>query len=63
MARRLTMFSKLLIVFIILAAVGFGGKWVLDNTSFGQKLKHKAEQERMKHESDDMTSLKRETPG
>jgi len=52
MARRLTMFSKLLIVFIILAAVGFGGKWVLDNTNFGQNLKEKAEQERLERESE-----------
>ena len=52
MARRLTMFSKLLIVFIILGAIGFGGKWVLDNTSFGKTLKEKAEQERLNRESD-----------
>lgn len=53
MARRLTMFSKLLIVFIILAAIGFGGKWVLDNTSFGQTLKEKAEQEQSQRSDDD----------
>ena len=52
MARRLTMFSKLLIVFLILAAIGFGGKWVLDNTSFGQNIKEKAEQERAEAQSE-----------
>ncbi len=56
MARRLTMFSKLLIVFMILAAIGFGGKWILDNTSFGQTLKQKAEQEKAQSASDDAAS-------
>lgn len=56
MARRLTMFSKLLIVFIILGAIGFGGKWVLDNTSFGKTLKEKAEQERLAREADEASS-------
>ncbi len=52
MARRLTMFSKLLIVFLILGAVGFGVKYVLDNTSFGQSLKERAEQEQMDRAED-----------
>ena len=46
MARRLTTFSKLLIVLLILAALFFGGQWVLNNTGIGQDLKDKAEQER-----------------
>lgn len=55
MARRLTMFSKLLIVFLILAAIGFGGKWVLDNTSFGQNLKARAEQEQAESASGEVS--------
>jgi len=47
MAKRLTMFSKLLIVVLILLAIGFGGKWVLNNTAFGKNLQEKAEQERI----------------
>lgn len=42
---RLTGFSKLLITLLILALLFFGGKYVLDNTGFGQDLKNKAEQE------------------
>ena len=45
MARRLTVFSKLLIVLLILAALFFGGQWVLNNTQVGKDLKEKAEQE------------------
>ncbi len=45
MARRLTMFSKLLITILILAAITFAGKWALDNTELGQSLKNKAELE------------------
>ncbi len=50
MARRLTMFSKLLITIGILLLIFFGGKFILDNTSVGQDLKEKAEQERMEQE-------------
>lgn len=47
---RLTSFSKLIITLGILLLVFFGGKWVLNNTSFGQGLQEtvqdaKAEQE------------------
>lgn len=47
---RLTSFSKLIITLGILLLVFFGGKWVLNNTSFGQGLQDtvqdaKAEQE------------------
>ncbi|MBT8231366.1 MAG: OmpA family protein [Saprospiraceae bacterium] len=56
MAKRLTMFSKLLIVFLILAAIGFGGKWILNNTSFGQGLKDKAAQEQMDKEDERKSS-------
>lgn len=43
MARRLTTFSKLLITFLILAAIFFGGKWVLDNTGVGQSIKQQTQ--------------------
>lgn len=56
MAKRLTMFSKLLIVFLILLAIGFGGQWVLNNTSFGQGLKNKAEQEKQEQTQEDRNS-------
>ena len=45
MAKRLTGFSKLLITLLILALLFFGGKYVLDNTSFGKDLKVKAQEE------------------
>ena len=71
MARRLTMFSKLLITFIILALIFFGGKFLMDNTAIGQDLKNKAEQERIENaegersnggvKSDNNTSTKAET--
>ena len=67
MAKRLTMFSKLLIVFLILLAIGFGGKWVLNNTAFGKNLQEKAEQERIdqseeeKQESNNSSNAKTET--
>ena len=38
MAKRLTTFSKFLITLVIVAAIFLGGKWVLDNTEFGQNL-------------------------
>lgn len=44
MATRLTGFSKLLITLLILAALFFGGRWLLNNTSVGQDLKQQAEQ-------------------
>jgi len=50
MARRLTMFSKLLITLIILALLFFGGNYLLNNTSIGEDLKNKAEQERVDQE-------------
>ncbi len=43
MARRLTSFSKLLITLLILALLFLGGKYLLNNTSFGQNLKDQAE--------------------
>ncbi|HPQ21985.1 MAG TPA: ABC transporter substrate-binding protein, partial [Saprospiraceae bacterium] len=44
MATRLTGFSKLIITLLILAIIFFAGKYFLDNTSVGQKIKDKAEQ-------------------
>jgi NitT/TauT family transport system substrate-binding protein len=43
-APRLTGFSKLLITLLILAAIFFGAKYFLDNTSAGSKLKQDAAQ-------------------
>ncbi len=45
MARRLTTFSKFLITLVILAAIVFGGRWVLYNTDFGRDLLQQAGQE------------------
>ena len=53
MAKRLTTFSKLLIVLLILAALFFGGQWVMNNTKVGQDLKDKAEQERKEQDDYD----------
>lgn len=44
MATRLTGFSKLIITLIILAALFFGGRYVLNSTKFGQDLKKQSEQ-------------------
>lgn len=44
MATRLTGFSKLLITLLILAALFFGFRYLMNNTSFGQKMKEKTEQ-------------------
>lgn len=44
MAQRLTPFSKLLLTIAIVAAIVFGGKWLLDNTEAGRNLQNKAEQ-------------------
>ncbi len=42
MAKRLTTFSKFLITLAILAAIVFGGRWVLNNTEFGKNLQDQA---------------------
>ena len=44
MATRLTGFSKLVITLLILAALFFGGRYVLQNTKMGQDIKKQAEQ-------------------
>ncbi len=41
---RLTSFSKLIITVCILLLIFFGGKWVLNNTSFGQGLQDTVEE-------------------
>lgn len=41
---RLTSFSKLLITLIILLILFFGGKWVINNTSFGQNFQQTIEE-------------------
>jgi NitT/TauT family transport system substrate-binding protein len=43
MAKRLTTFSKFLITLLIVGVVFFGGKYVLENTEFGQNLLNKAD--------------------
>ena len=54
MAKRLTTFSKLLIVLLILAALFFGGQYIMNNTKIGQDLKDKAEQDKTEtNDSDD----------
>ncbi len=42
MARRLTTFSKLLITFLIVALLYLAGRYVINNTQFGQDLKDQA---------------------
>lgn len=42
MAQRLTTFSKFLITLAIVAAVGFGARWALQNTEAGQNLAEQA---------------------
>lgn len=44
MATRLTGFSKLVITLLILAALFFGGKYLLQNTKIGQDIKKQADQ-------------------
>lgn len=44
MATRLTGFSKLVITLLILAAIFFGGRYMLNNTQLGQDLKKQADE-------------------
>ncbi len=44
MARRLTTFSKFLITFLILAAIAFGGRYILNETEFGRNLANSSNQ-------------------
>ncbi|MBK7408336.1 MAG: OmpA family protein [Saprospirales bacterium] len=44
MARRLTTFSKFAITLLIVGGVAFIGKYVLDNTEFGQSLRNQGDQ-------------------
>jgi len=44
MATRLTGFSKFLITLLIIAGIYFGGKYIVDNTTFGQNLKQQAQE-------------------
>lgn len=52
MAKRLTMFSKLLIVLGIVAALFFGITWVLNNTQMGKNLKADAEKNKTEQEQE-----------
>jgi len=56
MARRLTMFSKLIITLLILAAVFFGGLWLVNNTQVGKSIKDKVEQEKQDDDRNDNSS-------
>jgi len=56
MSRRLTTFSKFLITLVILAAIVFGGRWLLYNTEFGQDLLQQAGQETSPADESDRTS-------
>ena len=49
---RLTSFSKLLITLAILLLVFFGGKWVLNNTAFGQGLQDTVEEAKAEQEAE-----------
>lgn len=51
MATRLTGFSKLLITILILCLIFFGGRYLLQQTEFGQDLMQKAEQAQQEAES------------
>ena len=44
MATRLTGFSKLVITLLILTAIFFGGRYLLNSTKLGQDLKKQAEE-------------------
>jgi len=52
MARRLTSFSKLIITLLILLFLFFGGRYLLQNTSFGKNLTDQAEQAASDKEAD-----------
>ncbi len=45
MKTRLTPFSKFVITMAVVAGLFFGGKWILENTGFGQQLKSQTETE------------------
>ena len=45
MARRLTTFSKFLITLLIVAAIAFAGRYILNETEFGRNLVNKSEQD------------------
>ncbi len=50
MAKRLTTFSKLLIVLLILALLFFGGRWIMNNTGLGNDLKDMAEKDKQEEQ-------------
>lgn len=52
MATRLTGFSKLVITLLILAGIFFGGRYLLNQTKFGQDLKNQAQQAGTENKSD-----------
>jgi NitT/TauT family transport system substrate-binding protein len=60
---RLTSFSKLLITLVILLLVFFGGKWVLNNTSFGQGLQDTVEEAKAEQEAQAQNSSAKNDSG
>jgi NitT/TauT family transport system substrate-binding protein len=60
---RLTGFSKLVITLIILAVIFFGGKYILENTTFGKNLKDQAESAQTEDNSGPTTPRDNNTSG
>ena len=61
MAKRLTTFSKLVITLLIVAAIFFGGKWLMDNTGLGDKVEQL--QDEAKNNSGKSSNSSRNTGG
>jgi NitT/TauT family transport system substrate-binding protein len=63
MATKLTGFSKLLITLAILAAIFFGGKYLINNTKLGQDIKKQADAAKTENPSDAGKSSTSSTSG
>lgn len=61
MATRLTGFSKLLITVLILAAIFFGGRYILNNTGLGASIKDKAAEAGIETNNDQGSSSRSNT--
>jgi NitT/TauT family transport system substrate-binding protein len=57
MASRLTGFSKFLITLLILGALFFGGRYLLNNTEFGKNLKSEADKKAAEAKSENNTGI------
>ncbi len=62
MATRLTPFSRILITLLILSAIFFGIKYLLENTELGEKIQSAAEQTESTATPDDESSTTTEKP-